>query len=117
MPTLNANTIVTHPKTGEPVVLLAGDEIPEWALEPQGEKGDKPAIVGDHLIAGLQPADAPSDPADPPADVDEVPPASGKGSGIEAWQQYAQHKGIAYPEDATRDEIIAAVEAHRADQQ
>lgn len=45
MAKLNANTVITHPETGAPVVLLEGDDVPDWA---QG-------LVGSHLT------EAPSD--------------------------------------------------------
>jgi hypothetical protein len=99
MGSLSSNTVLTHPETGVPVSLLKGQEIPDWAE----------GLVGDHLVDQVQPAA----PAETPA-VDEMPPTSGKGSGIEAWAGYANAKGIAYPEGANRDEIIAAVQAHNA---
>lgn len=39
-----------------------------------------------------------------------APPQGGPGSGREAWSQYAAANGVSVPEDATRDEIIAAVD-------
>jgi hypothetical protein len=103
MATLNSNTIVAHPETGAPTVLLSGDEVPDWAAE----------LIGDHLLASA--ADKEGDQT-PDPDADALPPTSGRGSGVEAWQKYADGKGIAYPEGASRDEIIAAVEAHKAEQ-
>lgn len=91
MAKLNDNTLVL--RAGSPVSLLKGSEVPDWAKDQ----------VGDHLLEGG---------AEETADPDALPPTSGKGSGVQAWQEYADHKGIAYPEGATRDEIIAAVEAH-----
>lgn len=46
MATLNANTAVVHPETGEAKVLLAGQDVPEWAAD----------LVGDHLLADEKPA-------------------------------------------------------------
>ena len=37
---LTANTVVTHPDTGAPVVLRAGEDVPDWAVP----------LVGDHLV-------------------------------------------------------------------
>lgn len=37
------------------------------------------------------------------------PPQSGKGSGRDAWVVYAESKGVAVSDDATRDDVIAAV--------
>lgn len=39
------------------------------------------------------------------------PPRSGKGSGVEAWRTYADALGITHPDDATRDDIVALVDA------
>lgn len=39
------------------------------------------------------------------------PPRTGKGSGVEAWKQYADANTIAYADGASRDDIIAAVDA------
>lgn len=38
------------------------------------------------------------------------PPRSGKGSGVEAWREYAASLGIEVPGDASRDDIIAVVD-------
>lgn len=38
----------------------------------------------------------------------QAPPQGGPGSGKEAWTQYAAAKSVTVPEDASRDEIIAA---------
>ena len=38
------------------------------------------------------------------------PPRSGKGSGVEAWREYATSLGVEVADDATRDDIIAAVD-------
>lgn len=43
-------------------------------------------------------------------DSAETPPRAGAESGVEAWRSYAASKGIEVPEDASRDDIIAAVE-------
>ena len=100
MGSLIGNTVLTHPETGTPVSLLKGQEIPDWAE----------GLVGDHLMVGNG-SDAAAT-ASGTVTPDQKPPTSGKGSGLEAWQKYATDNGIAYPEDANRDEIIAAVDAH-----
>lgn len=41
------------------------------------------------------------------------PPREGEGSELEAWQEYAEAIGFDVPEDATREEIIAAIDADR----
>lgn len=94
MATLSGNTIVTHPETGAPTVLLEGEEIPDWA----------DGLIGDHLIEGAESQDG--------GVSGGQPPRAGKGSGLEAWQKFADDNQISYPEGASRDEIIAAVDAH-----
>lgn len=93
MATLTGNAVIRDPATGSPAVLLAGEEIPDWAT----------GLVGDHLIEGSAEAES--------EDADVLPPTSGKGSGVEAWQKYADAHGVAYQHGASRDDIIAAVEA------
>lgn len=44
MSTLSATTVLAHPGSGEPFVLLAGSEVPDWAVD----------MVGDHLIADAE---------------------------------------------------------------
>lgn len=43
---LTATTVVAHPETNEPTVLLEGSDLPAWA------KG----LVGDHLLEAPEPA-------------------------------------------------------------
>lgn len=45
------------------------------------------------------------------ADESGLPPKGGQGSGVDAWLAYADAEGIDVPEDASRDDVIAAVEA------
>ncbi|MGO4630502.1 hypothetical protein AB4225_06095 [Streptomyces sp. 2RAF24] len=40
----------------------------------------------------------------------EVPPRSGRGSGVEAWRDFLSRHEIAADPDATRDDLIAAAE-------
>ena len=40
MATLTATTVVSHPESGQPVALIAGDALPDWA----------DGMVGDHLL-------------------------------------------------------------------
>jgi hypothetical protein len=51
-----------------------------------------------------------------PAPVEE-PPRNGPGSGREAWATHAAALGVETAEDATRDDIIAAVDAKTAESQ
>lgn len=38
------------------------------------------------------------------------PPRAGKGSGLDAWVEYAESLDLLVPENATRDEVIALVD-------
>jgi len=49
------------------------------------------------------------------AELGGSPPRQGPGSGKDAWKTYADSLGIAYADDATRDDIIAAVELSTED--
>lgn len=61
--------------------------------------------AGEELTGAEQEAAEDSD-----SGSDEPPPRGGAGSGSDAWTAYAGRKGVSIPEDASRDEIIAAVE-------
>ncbi len=41
----------------------------------------------------------------------EAPPKAGKGSGKDAWADYAAANDVDVPDDASRDDIIAALDA------
>lgn len=45
------------------------------------------------------------------AESDGPPPRAGAGSSKDKWVAYAEANGVTVDEDATRDDIIAAVEA------
>lgn len=77
MANLSGNTIVTHPETGSPVVLLEGEEIPDWA----------DGLIGDHLIEGT----------DDESDVIEKPAGN---ASLEAWSTY-----VLESDQASEDEI------------
>lgn len=80
----------------EPADTEAEDQGVADASEPQDGSGD-PAEDGDG------------------AQVPE-PPRAGKGSGTQAWQDYADLLGIEYDEDASRDDLIALVDAATTEQ-
>lgn len=87
-----------HPETLQTVTLFAGSEVPEWAAEGLADRDDI-----------WETDEVTSDVAD---DGDGRPPLSGRGSGKGAWADYAEELGIDVPEDATRDDIVALVDAH-----
>lgn len=41
MPKLTANVVLAHPETGEPTVLPAGSDLPDWAG----------GMVGEHVLS------------------------------------------------------------------
>lgn len=45
------------------------------------------------------------------ADGPPEPPRAGRGSGASAWRSYAAAVGVDVPDGASRDEIVAAVDA------
>lgn len=99
------NTVVTHPDTGEAVVLHAGEDVPSW--------GSK--LIGEHLL------DAKPRPTREPASPDgSLPPKSGAGSSKAAWLAYARTAenaaalaaaDVTIADDAAQGEIIAALES------
>lgn len=44
-----------------------------------------------------------------PAQADGPPPKGGAGSGAPAWREYAASKGVEVAEDASREDVIAAL--------
>ena len=50
-------------------------------------------------------------PTDKAGDVE--PPRNGAGSGRDAWAGYAQHLGLEFDDEASRDDLIALVDASR----
>lgn len=88
------NTYVhVRDEAGENHVFGPDDTVPGWARQ---------AITNPNVWEG---ADESSETSS------DEPPRSGKGSGVEAWLAYAESKGIDMPEDASRDDVIAAVDA------
>lgn len=82
MAQLNSNTVVTHPETGSPVVLLSGEHVPDWAE----------GLIGDHLI----------DSAD-----EELEKPAGNAS-LETWATYVLESDQASEDEIkglTRDEL------------
>lgn len=85
---------------------------------PYGPEDDVPAKVARRIGAHAW-ADAPDaqDDGDDQDDGDasggdvEAPPRSGRGSGIEAWRQFAEQNDVGTDSDMSREDIIAACEA------
>jgi hypothetical protein len=90
--------VTVHDEDAQAYTFGPGDTLPAWA-----EKAiTNPAVWADSASTG--------------DDTDEPvrPPESGKGSGLEAWEAYADALGVEYEYGANRDEIIAAVAEHEA---
>jgi len=88
-----------------------------WGFALQGEVVD---VHEDDLerfdrLNGPQATDQPPlaevpEPAVDAAGDPQEPPRSGKGSGVEAWAEYAASLDIEVPEGASRDEIVELVD-------
>ena len=90
---LRYTLVVRHPETGAATALLAGEPVPAWA-------------------SGLaQPDDLTPGAGDTDPDPDGPPPKGGRGSGVEAWTEYASTHDVEVTDDMTRDDIIAALDA------
>lgn len=78
MARLVANVLVSHPGTGEPVALLAGTEVPEWAA----------GMLGAHVLDEA--------PDEEPDEGDEDPGEGEKPAGnasLDDWRAYALANG------------------------
>lgn len=66
-------------------------------------------LIGGHAWEGGE--NPYGDPAAAHDASDGPPPKAGKGSGVQAWQDYAKANGVTVDEDASRDAIIEACTA------
>jgi len=62
--------------------------------------------IGDHAWADDDPDEGEPEPS---STGPKPPPMGGKGSGTEAWAQYAEQLEVDLPDDANRDDIIDAI--------
>ncbi|MEV2239520.1 hypothetical protein [Micromonospora sp. NPDC049891] len=77
------------------------DRPPSPEVRPVAEPAsDKPDTDDDE--------DEPVKVSEPTPDLPPPPPRSGKGSGLDAWQAFANVAKVTYPADAGRADIIAA---------
>lgn len=79
-------------KDGQSHVFGPSDEVPAWAAK---------RITNKKAWAEA--------PADDNEQSDGEPPRSGKGSGRDAWAAYAAQCGVQVSDDASREDIIAAL--------
>jgi hypothetical protein len=75
-------------KDGEPFCITPDADIPNWAVDQLDSRHFENA-----------------------SGADGPPPKSGKGSGVQAWAEYAATNRVEVAEDATRDDVIAALDA------
>lgn len=99
--------IVRHPETDAPMAVLEGKPVPDWA---EGLVHEDDLVTVD---ATADDASGDDGQGDATGDAEE-PPRSGKGSAMGAWNEYAASLGIEVPADASRDDIFALVDAHKA---
>lgn len=84
-----------------PLVLRAGDTVPDGVT------------VGEHLLSGrvyMPKATSAALTGTPDDDAPVEPPRSGRGASKAAWAAYAATLGIESAPDASREDIIAAVD-------
>lgn len=96
-------TVHVRDADGVVSVFGPGDTIPAWAAKQITNPkawDTAPNAAADDLSGGAAGA----------VEV-PVPAKGGKGSGLPKWQAYAKFKGYEFDDDATREDIIAALEA------
>lgn len=78
-----------------------------WDGSPLAVNGGDPVVPDDalHNSAVVGSSNAPVE--------DGPPPKGGAGSGIAEWRAYADKLGVDVDDDATRDDIIDAVESYQ----
>jgi hypothetical protein len=111
---LAANIAARNPETGVVETFLAGETVPAWAAERITNPdvwAREGSDVGE-VDADLDQAedDTGTDTA-PGVAADDEPPRTGKGSGKDHWAEYAQRIGVDVDQDASKADIIAAVDA------
>ena len=95
MATILATTVIAHPQTHEPVVLLEGTEAPDWAVGAIGnpavvEQGDTPAADG------------------PGVGEDDTPAEDWR---LEELKAYAEAHQIDLDGARSKADVLAAIEA------
>lgn len=98
--------------------VWSGAEEPNFSAEPERQEAEtpQPAPPEEPSTPAVVP-DGGTDSAEPErrapvtAVIGSPPPKRGAGSGVEAWSEYARKAGVDVPDDAKRDDIVAACEA------
>ncbi len=134
MARLNNFVHIKHPETGQAHVFGPADPVPAWAqaaiTNPKAwaiapEQPAPAAAKAPSAPTTAKPAVKPVEAAASAVAVNDVaandgggddsakpkpPPKSGAGSGKEAWSAYATSLGAEVKPEATREDIIAAIE-------
>ena len=126
MARLSGNVAVRHPDGGEIRVFGPKDTVPEWAarqITNESAWSDGKAPYSDESPPGPTPDDLADVTRERDAALAElaafkagsgpsgVPPKGGPGSGKDAWVAYAAEHDVEVPADATREDIVAALDA------
>ncbi|UAJ78318.1 hypothetical protein IT072_02400 [Leifsonia sp. ZF2019] len=94
-----------HDEHGDVHVFGPGVTVPAWAkaliTNPKAWSEGIEPVKKDHPVA--EPTEAP--------DSDDVPAKSGPKATVDAWTAYAEKHKVSVGADATRKDIIAALEA------
>jgi hypothetical protein len=109
MPKLIA-TVHVRDADGVVSVFGPGDTVPAWAskliVNPKAwdtadfaKTVDEPGLAAELSGSAAGATNVP------------VPAKGGKGSGLPKWQAYAKFKGYEFDDDASREDIISALEA------
>jgi hypothetical protein len=101
---------------------MSADEVGEAASEigdhnwvDDGVGEPAPETAGAEVDASsTMSASAPASPAPAAKDGPERPPEHGHGATAQAWRDYAGAVGIKIPDDASRGDVIAAVQKYEA---
>ncbi len=87
-----------------------GDDTRIGEVDTEPDREPEPPHAPPEPSPEQDPPPAPPAPSPEPEPLPEAPPRSGKGSGIEAWREFARATNTAVEPDADRAQIIAACE-------
>lgn len=117
---------------GRSAMFGPGVDLPDWAIEaisnpdvwdgaaPPRPADPDPAITTGPDVAGelarlrarvAELESAAADDGTEPASATSIPPRGGPGSGAPEWREYARSRGVEVADDASREDVIAALEA------
>ena len=97
MAKVNSTVVLRDPETFEPVVLRAGDTVPEWAE------------VGDHLTSAPEPVESVEEPTAEVEDQDEPGDTPGESWTNAEIKQYADDNGIDLGGATTKADMLAVI--------